>query len=73
MFNLDTTYVVVSLVFSSVGFVLFMYGKKQHRPVQLGGGLLLMLLPFFLQDGVWLGVASAVLCGLVWGGVKAGL
>jgi VIT1/CCC1 family predicted Fe2+/Mn2+ transporter len=50
-----------------------MYGKKQHRPVQLGGGLLLMLLPFFVQDGVWLGVASAVLCGLVWGGVKAGL
>ena len=54
-------------------FVLFMYGKKQHRPVQLGGGLLLMLLPFFVHNGLWLGVASAALCAIVWGGVKAGL
>jgi hypothetical protein len=70
---LETDYLLVSLAFSSVGFVLFMYGKKQHRPVQLGGGLLLMLLPFFVHNGLWLGVASAALCAIVWGGVKAGL
>jgi hypothetical protein len=70
---LETDYLVVSLVFSGVGFVLFMYGRKQHRPVQLGGGLLLMLLPFFVHNGLWLGVASAALCAIVWGAVKTGL
>ena len=68
---LDPTYLAVSLLVSSVGFVMFMYGKKQHRPIQLGAGLL--LLPFFVRDGLWLGVAGAVLCAIVWGSVKAGL
>jgi len=72
MLDLDPTYLLVSLFVSSIGFVLFMYGKKQRRPVQLGGGLLLMLLAFFLHDGLWLGLASAAICGIVWGGVKAG-
>jgi len=70
---LEPAYLIVSLVVSSVGFVMFMYGKKQNRPVQLGVGLLLMSLPFFLRDGLWLGVAGAVLCAGVWVGVKAGL
>ena len=69
----EPSYLVVSLVVSSVGFVMFMYGKKQHRPVQLGAGLLLLLFPFFVRDGVWLGVLGAVICLIVWGSVKAGL
>ena len=73
MLDLDPAYLVVSLVVSSVGFVMFMYGKKQHRPVQLGSGLLLLLMPFFVRDGLWLGVSGAVICAIVWGGVKAGL
>jgi len=70
---LDPAYLIVSLVVSSIGFVMFMYGKKQHRPVQLGVGLLLLIIPFFVRDPLWLGIAGAVSCGLVWGGVKAGL
>jgi hypothetical protein len=58
---------------SSVGFVLFMYGKKQSRPLQFGVGLLLLLIPYFVRDPLLLGVVSAILCVLVWGGVKAGL
>jgi hypothetical protein len=70
---MDPTYLVVALLVSSVGFVLFMYGKKQHRPLQLGSGLLLLVVPMFLRDGLWLGVTGAVVCAIVWGGVKAGL
>ncbi len=70
---LDPAYLVASLLVSSVGFVMFVYGKKQHRPVQLGAGLLLLLLPFLLRDGVWLGLAGAVVTTMVWGAVKAGL
>jgi hypothetical protein len=70
---LEPAYLVVSLLVSSVGFVMFMYGKKQHRPVQLGAGLLLLLFPFFIRDGLWLGLVGAVICLVVWGAVKAGL
>ena len=70
---LEPAYIAVSLVVSGVGFVMFMYGKKQHRPVQLGAGLLLLLFPLFVRDGLWLGVAGAVICAVVWGSVKAGL
>ena len=69
----DTSYLLVSLVVSSVGFVMLVYGKKQHRPVQLGAGLVLLLLAFFVHDGLWLGVIGAAICALVWGGVKARL
>ena len=69
----DPSYLVVALVVSSVGFVMFMYGKKQHRPVQMGSGLLLLLFAFFVHDGLWLGVVGAAVCAIVWGSVKAGL
>ena len=70
---LDPTYLAVSLLVSSVGFVMFMYGKKQRRPVQLGAGLLLLLFPFFVHDGLALGIVGAAICAVVWGSVKAGL
>ena len=69
----DPVYLAVALAVSSVGFVMFMYGKKQHRPIQLGAGLLLLLFPFFVRDGLLLGVVGAAVCAIVWGAVKAGL
>jgi hypothetical protein len=69
----DPGYLVAGLIVSSIGFVMFMYGKKQHRPVQLGAGLLLLLFPFFVRDAVLLGISSALICVGVWGAVKAGL
>ncbi|HSN83782.1 MAG TPA: hypothetical protein VLS88_14455 [Polyangiales bacterium] len=69
---LEPMYMLVAFVFSSVGFVMLVYGKKQQRPLQLGGGLLLLLLPFFLHDALRLGLISAALCAAVWLGVKAG-
>jgi hypothetical protein len=30
-------------------------------------------MPFFVRDAIWLGAVAAVICGLVWGSVKAGL
>ena len=70
---LEPAYIAVSLVVSGVGFVMFMYGKKQHRPVQLASGLLLLVIPFFVRDALLLGVIGAAICAMVWGGVKAGL
>jgi hypothetical protein len=70
---LEPGYLLVGLIVSGVGFVMFMYGKRQHRPMQLAAGLLLLLMPFFVRDAVWLGAVAAVVCAIVWGSVKAGL
>ncbi len=69
----EPSYLFVALLASSVGFVMLMYGKKQHRPLQLAAGILLLVLPFLVRDPLWLGLASAGICTGVWGGVKAGL
>jgi hypothetical protein len=38
----------VSLVISSIGFVLFVYGRKQTRVPQLVVGLALLVYPYFI-------------------------
>ncbi|MCK6446700.1 MAG: hypothetical protein L6Q99_09945 [Planctomycetes bacterium] len=55
-----------SLVVSTIGFGIFLYGKQASRPPQLVAGLLLMLFPYFV-DGPWwqFGIAGTVLGGLV--------
>jgi hypothetical protein len=69
----EPAYLIVSLIVSSVGFVMFVFGKRQHRPVHLGAGLLLLLIPFFVRDGLLLGIAGTVIGAIVWGAVRAGL
>ena len=69
----DPTYMLVAFLSSSAGFVMFVYGRKQGRPLQLGAGLLLLLFPLFVRDALVLALVSAALCAGVWVGVKAGL
>lgn len=54
----DSTWLLVSLIPSGLGFVLFMYGKKQQRWPHLVAGLLLMVYPYFTA-----GLASLVITG----------
>lgn len=43
--TLDPAWLFLSLIPGGIGFVLFVYGKKQQRLPQLVGGLLLMVYP----------------------------
>ncbi len=63
---------IVSLIASSIGFALFVYGKKQRRPPQLVAGALLMGLPVIVPDPLWMGVTSAAALGGNWFAVRAG-
>jgi hypothetical protein len=63
--NVDSTWLMLSLIPSGVGFVLFVYGKKQGRWPQLAGGLLFMIYPYFAQSvvallGVGVALAAAI-------------
>ena len=48
--DLDPTYLILSMLFSAVGFALFMFGKKSQRIPHLAAGLALMTCPFFITN-----------------------
>ena len=63
--DFDPLDLLLSLIPSGAGFVLFVYGKKQQRWPHLIAGLLLMVYPYF-TTGVWplVGAGVAIAVGL---------
>ena len=59
--DLSFATLAASVVVSSIGFGLFVYGKKEARAPQLLAGLVMMGCPYFIPSalGIWgIGVAS---------------
>jgi hypothetical protein len=71
--DLDANSILASLLVSSIGFVAFVYGKKQGRTPQMVSGLLLMGFPYFVSN-VWLmfGIAAGLI-GLMALALRAGM
>ena len=70
--NLDPTWLFLSLVTSGVGFVLFVYGKKQQRWPQLIGGIAFSVCPYFTPSvGALVGVGVLLGVGL-WMAIRSG-
>jgi hypothetical protein len=70
--NFDPTLLILSLIPSGIGFVLFMYGKKQQRTPQLLTGLALMVYPYFTTTVLSLVGVGAILCGALYLMISAG-
>jgi len=70
--SLDPTWLFVSLIPGGVGFVLFVYGKKQGRWPQMVAGLLLMVYPYFATSLVSLVATSAVIGFMLWYAIRLG-
>jgi hypothetical protein len=51
---MNTSLLLWSLLFSSVGLGFFLYGKKQQAPVPLFSGLALMIYPYFVSNSILL-------------------
>jgi multisubunit Na+/H+ antiporter MnhC subunit len=68
----DPTWLLLSLVAGGVGFVLFVYGKRQQRWPQLAAGLLLMVYPYFTPSVIALVITGAVIGVLAWYAVRLG-
>ena len=56
---------VASFIWGTIGFALFVYGKKADEIFTLLIGLTLMVLSYFLS-WPWLTVAAVVLLGIHW-------
>jgi hypothetical protein len=54
----------LGLLFSSVGFGFFLYGKKQRMVVPLSCGLALMVYPYFMPSAVVLVLIGMVLVAI---------
>lgn len=74
LLNLDPWYLVLSLVFSTIGFGYFRYGKRQGDHVPLIVGVMLMVYPYFTTSplavvvvGLLLMVGPFVAKRLGWG------
>jgi len=70
--NFDPNWLILSLIPSGIGFVLFVYGKKQGRWPQLAGGLLLMAYPYFTQSVAALLGVGVALGAAIYYAVQAG-
>lgn len=70
--NLDGTLLLLSIVPGSIGFVLFVYGKKQDRWAHLAAGLALMIYPYFVNTALQMIVGGALIGAACWYAVQAG-
>lgn len=70
--DLDANSLLAGMLVSSIGFVLFVYGKKQSRFPQLVVGLVLMVYPYFIPSPLLMFGIAACLLVLLWLGVRAG-
>ena len=59
--SFDVTELIVSFLVSSVGFVLFSYGRRMERWPHGGVGLVLMVFPYFVSGWWWIALIGAVL------------
>lgn len=58
---MDTSALLWGLLFSSIGFGFFLYGKKQKAVVPLVCGIVLMIYPYFISNNILLVAIGATL------------
>ena len=61
--DLDPQFLMLSLILSGIGFVLFVYGRKAGRCPQLAAGLVLIVYPYFAGSVVTLAGVRVLLVG----------
>jgi hypothetical protein len=70
--NFDPTWLFLSMIPSGIGFVLFVYGKKQGRWPQLAAGLAFMVYPYFTPTIVSMAAVGALLGAGLWIALRGG-
>jgi hypothetical protein len=70
--SFDPTFLFLSLIPGGVGFVLFVYGKKQQRWPHMVAGLLFMVYPYFTSSLVSLIGGGAAIGFFLWYAVRLG-
>ena len=65
MFEMDSTAVLLwGLLFGSIGFGFFLYGKKQKKVVPLITGITLCVVPYFIANVYALVIVGVILMAI---------
>ena len=70
--SIDPTLMFLSLVPGGIGFVLFVYGKKQWRWPHMVAGLALMAYPYIASTVTQLMVIGALIGAGLWYAIRLG-
>jgi len=70
--SFDSVWLFLSMIPAGIGFVLFVYGKKQERLPHLIAGILMMVYPYFTPTALSLFGVGAVICAALWYVVRIG-
>jgi hypothetical protein len=70
--SFDPTWLFLSMIPAGIGFVLFVYGKKQQRWPQLVAGLAMMVYPYFTSTITAMMAVGVVICVALWLVVRMG-
>jgi hypothetical protein len=70
--TIDPTWLMLSLVPSGIGFVLFTYGRKQQRWPHLAAGVILMVYPYFATTEMSLTAIGCAIGFILWYAVRLG-
>jgi hypothetical protein len=71
--TVDANSLLASLLVSSIGVGLFLYGKKQSRLPQLVVGIIMVGYSYFVSDVLLMFAIAAVLIGLLFLALKLGM
>ncbi len=70
--SLDPTWLFLSLIPGGIGFVLFVYGRKQQRWPQLAAGLIFMVYSYFATSLVSFAATGLVIGVALWYAIRLG-
>ena len=70
--DFDANTLLMSFLVGSIGFVCFMYGKKQSRAPHLIAGIVLMVYPYFVSNLILSGGITVVILASLWLMVRLG-
>jgi len=70
--NFDPAWLFLSMIPSGIGFVLFVYGRKQQRWPQLLAGVVFMVYPYFTPNILTMVLVGVALGTGLWVAVQGG-
>lgn len=59
-YAMNATTLLLSILFGSIGMGLFVFGKKQGRPLHLIAGMLLMVLPYIIPNAIAMSIVAVI-------------
>ena len=68
----DPNTLILSLIPSGIGFVLFVYGKKQQRWPHMVAGIALSIYPYFAETVLQVALGGLAIGGAFWWALREG-